>query len=52
MLAEYLRALEETDTAKRQSKLYHVDAVAAITELQIDRKFAGPERKAVKRKIH
>ena len=31
MLAEYLRALEETDIAKRQSKLYHVDAVAAIT---------------------
>ncbi len=52
MLAEYLRALEETDIAKRQSKLYHVDAVAAITELRINRKFASPERKAVKRKIH
>jgi len=52
MLAEYLRALEETDIAKRQSKLYHVDAVAAITELQINRKFASPERKPVKRKIH
>jgi hypothetical protein len=52
MLAEYLRALEETDIAKRQNKLYHVDAVAAITELQISRKFASPERKAVKRKIH
>ena len=25
MLAEYLRALEETDIAKRQNKLYHVD---------------------------
>ena len=52
MLAEYLRALEETDIAKRQRKLYHVDAVAAITELQINRKFASPERKPVKRKIH
>jgi hypothetical protein len=52
MLAEYLRALEETDIAKRQSKLYHVDAVAAITELQVNRKFASPERRAVKRKIH
>ena len=52
MLAEYLRALEETDIAKRQNKLYHVDAVAAITELQINRKFASPERKPVKRKIH
>ena len=52
MLAEYLRALEETDIAKRQSKLYHVDAVAAITELQVNRKFASPERKPVKRKIH
>ena len=52
MLAEYLRALEETDIAKRQSKLYHVDAVAAITELQTNRKFASPERKPVKRKIH
>ena len=52
MLAEYLRALEETDIAKRQSRLYHVDAVAAITELQINRKFASPERKPVKRKIH
>jgi len=31
MLAEYLRALEETNIAKRQNKLYHVDAVAAIT---------------------
>ena len=52
MLAGYLRALEETDIAKRQNKLYHVDAVAAITELQINRKFASPERKPVKRKIH
>jgi len=52
MLAEYLRALEETDMAKRQNKLYHVDAVAAITELQVDRKFASPERKPIKRKIH
>ena len=52
MLAEYLRALEETDIAKRQSKLYHTDAVAAITELQVNRKFASPERKPVKRKIH
>ncbi len=52
MLAEYLIALEETDTAKRQSKLYHVDAVAAITELRVNRKFASPERKPVKRKIH
>ncbi len=52
MLAEYLRALEETDIAKRQSKLYHVDAVAAITELRVNRKFASPERKPVKRKIH
>ena len=51
-LAEYLIALEETDTAKRQSKLYHVDAVAAITELRVNRKFASPERKPVKRKIH
>ena len=52
MLAEYLRALEEVDIAKRQNKLYHVDAVAAITELQVNRKFASPERKPVKRKIH
>jgi hypothetical protein len=52
MLAEYLRALEETNIAKRQNKLYHVDAVAAITELQVNRKFASPERKPVKRKIH
>ena len=52
MLAEYLRALEETDIAKRQNKLYHVDAVAAITELQVNRKFASLERKPVKRKIH
>ena len=52
MLAGYLRALEETDIAKRQNKLYHVDAVAAITELQVNRKFASPERKPVKRKIH
>ena len=52
MLAEYLRTLEETDIAKRQKRLYHVDAVAAITELQINRKFASPERKPVKRKIH
>ncbi len=52
MLAEYLRALEETNIAQRQSKLYHVDAVAAITELRVNRRFASPERKAVKRKIH
>ena len=52
MLVEYLGALEETNTAKRQNKLYHVDAVAAITELQVNRKFASPERKPVKRKIH
>ena len=52
MLSEYLRALEEVDIAKRQNKLYHVDAVAAITELQVNRKFASPERKPVKRKIH
>jgi len=52
MLAEYLIALEETDIAKRQKQLYHVDAVAAITELQVNRKFASPERKPVKRKIH
>ena len=52
ILTEYLRALEETDMAKRQRKLYHVDAVAAITELQTNRKFASPERKPVKRKIH
>jgi hypothetical protein len=52
MLAEYLRALEETDIANRQNKLYHVDAVAAITELQVKRKFASPERKPIKRKIH
>jgi hypothetical protein len=52
MLAEYLRALEETDIAKRQSKLYHTDAVAAITELQVNRKFASPQRRPVKRKIH
>jgi hypothetical protein len=52
MLAEYLRTLEETDIAKRQKRLYHVDAVAAITELQINRKFASLERKPVKRKIH
>jgi hypothetical protein len=52
MLAEYLRALEETDIAKRQKQLYYVDAVAAITELQVNRKFASPERKPVKRKIH
>ena len=52
MLVEYLRALEETDIDKRQRKLYHVDAVAAITELQVNRKFASPERKPVKRKIH
>ncbi len=51
MLAEYLRAFEETDIAKRQRKLYHVDAVAAITELRVNRKFASPERKPVKRKI-
>ena len=52
MLAEYLRALEETDIAKRQKQLYYVDAVAAITELQESRKFASPKRKPVKRKIH
>ena len=52
MLAEYLRALEETDIAKRQNKLYHVDAVAAITDLQVNRRFASPERKTVKRKTH
>ena len=52
MLAEYLRALVETNIAQRQSKLYHVDAVAAITELRVNRKFASPERKAIKRKIH
>ncbi len=52
MLVEYLRALEETDIAKRQNKLYQVDAVAAITDLQVNRKFASPERKPVKRKIH
>ncbi len=52
MLVEYLRALGETDIAKRQNKLYHVDAVAAITELQVNRKFVSPERKPVKRKIH
>jgi len=52
MLAEYLGALEETDIAKRQKQLYYVDAVAAVTELQVNRKFASPERKPVKRKIH
>ncbi len=52
MLAEYLRALEETNIAKRQNRLYHVDAVAAITELQVNRKFASPERIPIKRKIH
>ena len=52
MLAEYLRALEETDIAKRQKQLYYVDAVAAITELQESRKFVSPRRKPVKRKIH
>jgi hypothetical protein len=52
MLAEYLRALEETDIDKRQKQLYYVDAVAAVTELQVNRKFASPRRKAVKRKIH
>jgi len=52
MLAGYMGALEEVDIAKRQNKLYHVDAVAAITELQVNRKFASPERKPVKRKIH
>ena len=52
MLVEYLKALGETDIAKRQSKLYYVDASAAVTELQVNRKFARPERKAVKRKIH
>ncbi len=52
MLAEYLRALEETNIDKRQKQLYYVDAVAAITELQVNREFASPERKPVKRKIH
>jgi hypothetical protein len=52
MLVEYLGALEETDIDKRQRKLYHVEAVAAITDLQINRKFASPERKPIKRKIH
>ncbi len=52
ILAEYLRALEEIDIAKRQKQLYHVDAVAAITKLQVNRKFASLERKPVKRKIH
>ena len=52
MLVEYLRILEETDIDKRQKQLYYVDAVAAVTELQVNRKFASPERKAVKRKIH
>jgi hypothetical protein len=52
MLAEYLKALEEIDIDKRQRKLYHVDAVAAITDLQVNRRFASPERKTVKRKTH
>ncbi len=52
ILVEYLEALEETDIARRQNKLYHVDAVAAITNLHMNRKFASPERKPVKRKIH
>jgi hypothetical protein len=52
ILAEYLRALEEDDIAKRQNKLYHVDAVAAITNLHVNRRFASPERKPIKRKIH
>jgi hypothetical protein len=52
MLAEYLRTLEETDIDKRQKRLYHIDAVAAITELQINRKFVSPGRKSIKRKIH
>jgi hypothetical protein len=52
MLTEYLDALKETDIAKRQNKLYYVDAVAAITDLRVKREFAKPERKAVKRKIH
>ncbi len=52
MLVEYLGALEETDIAKRQNKLYHVDAVAAITDLHVNRRFASPERKPIKRKIH
>ncbi len=49
---EYLESLEETDIARRQSRLYHVDAVAAITNLHENRRFASPERKPVKRKIH
>jgi hypothetical protein len=52
ILTEYLGALEETDIARRQNKLYHVDAVAAITNLQVNRRFASPERKPVKQKIH
>ncbi len=52
MLAEYLRALEETDIDKRQRQLYYVDAVAAVTELQVNRKFVSLKRKPVKRKIH
>jgi hypothetical protein len=52
ILTEYLEALEETDIAKRQNRLYYVDAVAAITNLHESRKFASPERKPVKRKIH
>ena len=52
MLAEYLTILEETDIDKRQKQLYYVDAVAAVTELQVDRKFVSPKRKPVKRKIH
>jgi hypothetical protein len=52
ILTEYLKALEETDIARRQNKLYHVDAVAAITNLHVKRRFASPERKPVKRKIH
>jgi hypothetical protein len=52
ILTEYRAALEETDIARRQNKLYHVDAVAAITSLHVNRRFANPERKPVKRKIH
>jgi uncharacterized protein (DUF1499 family) len=52
ILTEYLKALEETNIARRQNKLYYVDAVAAITNLHVKRRFASPERKPVKRKIH
>jgi hypothetical protein len=52
MLTEYLEALKETDIAKRQHELYYVDAVAAITDLRVQREFVKPERRAIKRKIH